>query len=72
MSDVIIWKQDNGVLAITHPALNCGLTIDEIAKKDLPTGKKYKIISSTELPKWDEFRDAWTCPDDYLDTGVAD
>mgnify|MGYP001192148639 FL=1 len=72
MSDVIIWKQDNGVLAITHPALNCGLTIDEIAKKDLPTGKKYKIISSTELPNWDEFRDAWTCPDDYLDTGVAD
>jgi hypothetical protein len=72
MSDIIIWKQDNGVLAITHPALNCGLTIDQIAKKDLPTGKRYKIISSAELPEWDEFRDAWTCPDDYLDSGVAD
>jgi hypothetical protein len=72
VSKVIIWMQDNGVLAVTHPADNCGLTVEEIAKKDLPTGTKYKIINSNDLPAWDEFRDAWTCPDDYLDTGVAD
>tara|TARA_R110000751_G_scaffold68966_2_gene140250 strand:- start:3550 stop:3768 length:219 start_codon:yes stop_codon:yes gene_type:complete len=72
MSDIIIWKQDNGVLAITHPATNCGLTIDQVAKKDLPTGRSYKIISSKELPEWDEFRDAWTCDDEYLDSGVGE
>tara|TARA_R110000803_G_scaffold49530_5_gene103051 strand:- start:629 stop:847 length:219 start_codon:yes stop_codon:yes gene_type:complete len=72
MSNIIIWKQTNGVLAITHPALNCGLTIEEIAKKDLPTGNKFKIIDIKILPQWDEFRDAWTCDDDYLDSGVAD
>ena len=72
MSDVIVWKQENGVLAVTHPALNCGLTIDEIAKKDLPSGTKYKIIRAEELPVWDEFRNAWTCPGEYLDSGVAD
>ena len=54
-------------------ACNCGLSVDEIAKKIYLAGsKKYKIIAAEELPKWDEFRDAWTCPDDYLDTGVAD
>lgn len=72
MSNLIIWKNDNGVVQVTHPASNCGLSVDEIAKKDLPSGSKYKIIAAEELPKWDEFRDAWTCPDDYLDTGVAD
>tara|TARA_R100001443_G_scaffold20068_1_gene31954 strand:- start:16322 stop:16540 length:219 start_codon:yes stop_codon:yes gene_type:complete len=72
MSDLIIWKNDDGVLQVTHPSYNCGLSVDEIAKKDLPSGKKYKIIPAEELPVWDEFRDAWTCPDDYLDTGVAD
>jgi hypothetical protein len=72
VSSIIIWKQENGTLAITHPAQNCGLTIDEIAKKDLPTGSLYKIIAAEELPEWDEFRDAWTCNDEYLDSGVAE
>ena len=72
MSSIIIWKQDNGVVQVTHPAPNCGLTIHEIAKKDLPSGSKYKILPAEELPAWDEFRDSWTCDDDYLDTGVAD
>ena len=39
MSDVIIWIQDNGILAITHPETSCGLTVDEIAKKDLSVAK---------------------------------
>ena len=43
MSDLIIWKNDDGVLQVTHPAYNCGLSVDEIAKKDLPSGTKYKI-----------------------------
>lgn len=72
MSDVIIWKQDNGILAVTHPSNNCGLSVDQIAKKDVPTGKRYKIIDSTELPNWDEFRDAWTCDDTFLDSGVGE
>ena len=36
----------------------------------MPIDGKYKIIAAEELPKWDEFRDAWTCPDDYLDTDL--
>ncbi len=35
------------------------LVIEEIAKKDVPTGVKYKIIDDTDLPSSREFRNAW-------------
>ncbi|QDP60266.1 MAG: hypothetical protein Unbinned834contig1000_32 [Prokaryotic dsDNA virus sp.] len=71
MSKVIIWMQDNGILAVTHPA-DCGLSLEEIAKKDLPSGKKFKIMDAEELPAWDEFRDAWEIDEEELTDGVAD
>ena len=43
MSDTtkrIIYKQDDGIAAIIVPATNCDLTVQQIAKKDVPTGKK--------------------------------
>ena len=54
----------NGII-IEYPAREDG-------SKDVPSGSKYKILPAEELPAWDEFRDSWTCDDDYLDTGVAD
>jgi len=72
MSDVIIWKQDNGVVAVTHPAAECGLTVEQIAQKDVPTGKKYKIMDLDKLPEWNEFRDAWTIDENELNDGVGD
>ena len=72
MSKVIVWTQDNGILAVTFPAPNIELSIDEIAKKDLPTGTKYKIIDVTELPDDVEFRDAWEIDEEELTDGVAD
>ena len=71
MSKVIIWMQDNGVLAVTHPA-DCGLSLEEIAKKELPSGKKFKMMDAEELPAWDEFRDAWEIDEEELTDGVAD
>ena len=65
MSDVIIWTQDNGILAVTHPAENCGLTTEEIAEKDLPDGKPYKIMDSSKLPESSIFRDAWVADDNW-------
>lgn len=35
------------------------LTIEETAKKNVPTGVKYKIIEHTDLPADREFRNAW-------------
>ena len=63
----IIYKQDSGVVSIIIPNLNeinpatgVVFTIDEIAKKDVPTGKKYKIIEDSDVPTND--RDWETTP----------
>ena len=54
----IIHKTDEGNVALIIPA-DCGLSIEEIAKKDVPTGVKYKIIDSSDLPQELDFRNAW-------------
>lgn len=55
----IIYPTDNGGVAIIVPAPECGLTIDEIAIKDVPTGKPYKIVDASDIPTDRTFRDAW-------------
>lgn len=45
-------------IAIIRPC-DCGLTLEEIAKKDVPSGVKYKIIDESELPETRENRDFW-------------
>jgi len=58
MNQRIIYLTDDGV-AIIVPA-DCGLTIEQIAKKDVPTGLNYKIVDVSEIPTDRIFRDAWT------------
>jgi len=48
MNSRIIYQTDKGGVAIIVPA-DCGLTIEEIAAKDVPAGKPYRT-----------FRGAWT------------
>ena len=74
----IVYKQDDGVLAIVipnlkeiNPATGVVFTIDEIAKKDVPTGKKYKIIDDSDVPTDRSFRDAWTVDESNLTDGVG-
>ena len=44
MSKVIIYPTDEGGVAIVIPTVECGLTIEEIAAKDVPAGKPFKIV----------------------------
>jgi len=69
----IVYKQDNGVLAVIIPAPEAlaTMTIDEIAAKDVPTGKPYKIILTTDLPVDRTTRDFWTVADVDLTDGVG-
>jgi len=46
-------------ISVLVPAPNCGLTLEQICAKDVPTGVKYKIIDRSELPADREFRNAW-------------
>lgn len=55
----IIYPTDDGGVAIIVPATECGLTIEEIAAKDVPVGKPFKIVDVTDIPSDRIFRDAW-------------
>jgi len=46
-------------------------TIDELAKKLVPTGKKYKIVDKSEISNDRTFRNAWTIDDTELTDGVG-
>jgi len=56
----IIYPTDDSVVAVIVPAPGCGLTIEEIAKKDVPAGKPYQIIDVADVPSDRTFRNAWT------------
>jgi hypothetical protein len=67
MSKVIIYNQENGIMAICVPANNSGLTVEEVAKKDCPEGAK--IIDRADLDVLDnDFRNAWACDTDMNPT----
>lgn len=68
----IIYLQDNGILAVIIPSPNETRTIDEIAKKDVDTGKPYKIVDETDIPTDWTFRDAWNIDEAELTDGVGD
>ena len=68
----IIYMQSNGVLAVLCPSPNEQRSLDEIAKKDVPTGLKYKIVNVSEVLSDRTFRDAWEINEDELTDGVGD
>ena len=59
MDKRIIYPTDDGGLAVIVPAPECGLTIDEIAAKDVPEGKPFRIVDVSEIPEDRTFRNAW-------------
>jgi hypothetical protein len=58
MNSRIIYPTDDGGVAVIVPA-DCGLTIEEIAAKDVPAGKPFEIVDVSEIPENRDFRDAW-------------
>jgi hypothetical protein len=59
MNQRIIYPTDDGGVAILMPAAECGLTIEQIAAKDVPAGKPYKIVDVADIPTDRTFRNAW-------------
>lgn len=64
MNQRIIYPTDEGGVAVIIPAPECGLTIEQIAAKDVPTGKPYKIVDVTDIPSDRIFRAAWEYSND--------
>lgn len=59
MDQVIIYPKDDGGVAIVVPAPECGLSVQEVADKSVPSGKPYRIINRSEVPLDRTFRNAW-------------
>lgn len=58
MKQLIIYPNNEGGVAIVVPVDN-NLTIQEIAAKNVPQGKPYKIVNVTDIPTDRTFRNAW-------------
>jgi hypothetical protein len=59
MNSRIIYPNDEGGVSVIVPAPECGLTIEQIAIKDVPAGKPYKIVDVVDIPTDRTFRNAW-------------
>jgi len=61
MSDKrIIFPNDDGGVSVIIPSDNCGLSVEAIARKDVPSGKAYQIVDIADVPSDRSFRNAWT------------
>ena len=61
MTQRIIYPNDNGGVSILIPTSEylAEHTIEELAAKDVPAGKPYKIVDVSDIPEDRTFRDAW-------------
>ena len=57
MNTRIIYQNDDGGVSVIVPA-DPVMTIEQIAAKDVPAGKVYKIIDASDLPNR-AIRDKW-------------
>lgn len=64
MNSRIVYQTAEGGVAVIVPAPDCGLTIEEIAAKDVPEGVEYKIVDITDIPEDRTFRNAWEYSND--------
>ena len=74
MSQVIIYNEDNGIPAIVVPTPECLLShgIMDIAIKDVPAGKPFKIIDISELQALSDYpQETWEVSDSDLTDGVG-
>lgn len=59
----ITYQTPEGGVAVIIPTDDCGLTIEQIAAKDVPAGIPYKIVDVSSIPSDRTFRNAWEhCP----------
>jgi len=59
MEKRIIYRTPEGGVAVIIPSPNCGMTIEQIAAKDVPAGIPYNIVDAADIPSDRTFRNAW-------------
>jgi hypothetical protein len=61
MTQRIIYPNDDGGVSILIPTEEylADHTIEELAAKDVPEGKEFKIVDVADIPSDRTFRNAW-------------
>ena len=74
MNKRIIYKKPDNTVSIIVPSPEAlqSMTIEQIAKKDVPTGYKYKIVDVSEIPSDRSLRNAWSIDEAELTDGVGE
>ena len=69
----IVYQTDEGGVAVIIPTPEClqDHTIEEIAQKDVPAGKPYKIVTTADIPADRTFRSAWEVDPATLTDGIG-
>lgn len=69
----IIYENNEGGIAIITPTFDAlsTYTVEQIADKDVPHGKPYKIVDASEIPTDRTFRGAWEIDTSLLTDGVG-
>jgi hypothetical protein len=68
---VILYEGDD-MLGVCYPCKGSAWSLEEIALKDVPKGRKFKFARNEDLPKDMLFRDAWVADfDDHDGVGMG-
>lgn len=59
MDKRIIYTRPDGGLSVIIPSPDCGLTVEQLAAKDVPAGLQFEVVDVADLPQSRTFRDAW-------------
>jgi len=59
MNKRIIYPNEIGGVSVVVPSPNWKGTMEELAEKDVPAGKLFKIVDISEIPSDRTFRNAW-------------
>lgn len=73
MGQRIIFLNDEGGVSVVVPSPECleSHTIEEIALKDVPAGKPFKIVTTDDIPSDRTFRNAWEVDPSILTDGIG-
>ena len=73
MNQRIIYPTDDGGVAVLIPTQEAleHHGIMAIAIKDVPAGKKFKIVDAADIPSDRSARDAWTVDEADLTDGIG-
>ena len=68
---VILYTADNGNLVLVYPADNCGLTVEQIQARDIPSGKRSYIVDKSVIPADKSFRWSWKLNGNTIETDMT-